>query len=236
MRTALIQMNSRTDTAENLAALEALVRDAHAEAAPELVVTPEYTSFLGGSRAALRAAAEPLPGGPSWQLGAALAAELGITLHLGSILEADGDRIYNTALIFGPDGTEHARYRKIHMLEVETASGRSYREADLLTAGTEIVTYPLGAWTVGVSICFDLRFGGLYGRLRDAGAEILTIPAAFNADTGRAHWEVLCRARAIETQSYVLAPGQTGTHPQPSGDRPCHGNSLIIDPWGEILA
>ncbi|MEM9048911.1 MAG: carbon-nitrogen hydrolase family protein [Pseudomonadota bacterium] len=236
MRAALIQHNARTDKAANLDALEALIRDAHGEAAPDLVVTPEYATFLGGSRADMRAAAETLPDGLSYRRLSGLAAELRIGLHIGSMLERDAHGLYNTAIAFGRDGRELARYRKIHLLEIQTRSGRLYREADLFSPGTETVTYQFSGRCVGISICFDIRFGGLYRRLVAQGAELLTIPAVFNDDTGRAHWEVLCRARAIETQCFVLAPGQIGTHPEPSGARISHGNSMIVDPWGEILA
>jgi len=236
MRAALIQLNARTDKAENLATLDRLIRDAATRARPDLIVTPEYSTFLGGSRADMWEAGEPLPQGEAYAMLAGLAKELSVGLHVGSLIERDGETLHNTAVIFGRDGEELARYRKIHMFDITTPSGHVFRESELVAPGREVVTYGFEGRTVGTSICYDIRFAELYLKLARMGAQIITIPAAFNYETGRAHWEVLCRARAIETQCYVLAPGQIGSHPEPAGERACNGDSMIVDPWGQVIA
>ena len=236
MRAALIQFNARTDKSENLATLDRLIRDAAARANPDLIVTPELSTFLGGSRQEILEAGEPFPQGEAYAMFAGLARELSIGLHVGSMIERAGDNLHNTAVIFDRSGEEIARYRKIHMFDIETPSGHVFKESSLFDPGRDIVTYEADGRTVGVSICYDIRFAELYLKLSGLGAQIITIPAAFTYETGRAHWEVLCRARAIETQCYVLAPGQIGLHPEPAGERACNGESMIVDPWGAVIA
>jgi nitrilase len=161
-----------------------------------------------------------------------------IVVHAGSMLEkiAGDDRLYNTTVVFGPNGQELARYRKIHMFDITTPDGISYRESASFKAGDEVVTYEAGGITFGCAICYDLRFPALFDALVRKGAEVIVLPSAFTLQTGKDHWEVLCRARAIETQTYVLAPGQTGEHVIPAGPRQTYGHSLIVDPWGHVIA
>lgn len=234
MRVSLIQMNSGADKAHNLDEAERLIRKVVAEERPGLVALPECFAHLGGGRAATQASGEDLAGGPTARRFSALATELGVTLHLGSQIERDGDRHYNTTVVFGPSGERLARYRKLHLFDVEVPGGQSYRESEKIDRGSEVVTYALDGVTVGCAICYDLRFPELFRALRDRGAQVIVLPSAFTLMTGKDHWEVLLRARAIETQCYVLAPAQWGAHD--GGTRHCWGHSLVADPWGAVIA
>ncbi|MBS1152363.1 MAG: carbon-nitrogen family hydrolase [Myxococcaceae bacterium] len=173
--------------------------------------------------------------GPTLSTLAALARELEVTLLGGSILEAGapGGRLYNTSVLFGPDGARLGVYRKIHLFDVEVGDGQTYRESAAVAPGTQVVvaTAPFGK--VGLSVCYDLRFPELYRQLAAEGATTLTVPAAFTLATGKDHWEVLLRARAIENQAYVLAPAQQGRHPK---DRMTWGHAMLVDPWGLVTA
>ncbi len=229
---AAVQMSSGPDKAANLATAERLVREA-AAAGAKLVVLPEVF-YWRGPRGAEREHAEPIPGPTSERL-SRLARELGIHLQAGSIGEAiEGDpRCYNTALLFSSGGELLARYRKIHLFDVEIPGQVSARESQARKAGEETVAVPTELGTVGLSVCYDLRFPELYRKLVRAGAKILCIPSAFTFPTGAAHWEPLVRARAIENQAYVIAPNQYGTSPNGYRD---YGNSMIVDPWGTVVA
>ncbi len=236
MHIALIQANTQLDKAANLAQLEQLITDAARTAGPDLIVTPELCTYLGGTREEMWAASEDLPQGEAYALFAGLAKSLGVGLHVGSLLERQGDDLYNAAVAFDRNGDEIARYRKMHLFDIETPAGHVFKESSKITAGQDVVTYPHGEHRVGMAICYDVRFAALFRALRAQGADIITVPAAFNAETGRAHWEVLLRARAIETQCYILAAAQIGPHPEPEGTRHCHGNSMVVDPWGQVIA
>ncbi len=239
MRVSVIQMNSRDDKAANLAAAEALVGEAVREDRPDLVVLPEVWVLMGGDAAAKWAAAEPLgEEGEAWRLMRDLARGHRILVHGGSILERDpaADRLYNTTVAFDRDGRELARYRKIHLFDITAPDGRDYRESATFARGREVVTYTAEGLRVGCSICYDLRFGELYRALVALGAELLPVPAAFTLQTGKDHWEVLLRARAIETQCWVAAAAQWGPHPAGREERWCWGHSLIVDPWGHVVA
>jgi deaminated glutathione amidase len=229
---AAVQMSSGAERAANLARGTALVRQA-AERGARLVVLPEVFAWRGprGDEAAV---AEALPG-PTSEALAALARELQIWLCAGSLLERvpDEPRAYNTSCLFDPRGTLVARYRKIHLFDVEIPGRVSVQESATRAAGTEVVAVPTELGTLGLSVCYDLRFPELYRRLVRAGAEILLVPSAFTFPTGAAHWEVLCRARAVENQCYLIAPDQTGTSPHGFAD---WGDSLIVDPWGRVVA
>ncbi len=229
---AAVQMSSGADRARNLARATALVREAAARGA-RLVVLPEVFAWRG-PRADEAAAAEPVPG-PTTTTLAALARELAIHLCAGSLLETvvGEPRPYNTSCLFDPTGALVSRYRKIHLFDVELPGRVSVRESDQRAPGMEVVTARTPLGTLGLSICYDLRFPELYRRLVDAGAEVLLMPSAFTFPTGAAHWEVLCRARAIESQCYLIAPDQTGMSPHGFAD---WGDSLIVDPWGRVLA
>jgi len=232
MRAAAVQLQSTTDTEANLASAERLVRAAAADGA-ELVVLPERLDIRGAA-ADYAAGAEPLDGRPvSWAR--ALARELGIDLVAGSVAERrEGrERVSNTSVHVGPDAAIRATYRKIHMFDVEVG-GVDYRESEHSEAADEIVlSETAGGLGLGLTICYDLRFPELYRILTLRGARIVTVPSNFTRITGEAHWEVLLRARAIENQVFVIAPGQ-GSRPGPEGDS--YGNSMIVDPWGEVLA
>ncbi len=229
-RVAAIQLQATPDKAENLARAGALVERA-AAAGAQLVVLPEKWTGVGGPEQ-LRAVAEPLGEGPAYAAMAGWARELGVAVVGGSITElrADGT-LANASIAFDAGGREAGVYRKIHMFDVE-AGGKVYRESAAEQAGEEIVTADLAGWRTGLTICYDLRFPELFRVLVDDGARLLTVPACFTVATGRDHWEVLLRARAIENQCYVIAAGQWG---EPGG-MPSYGRSLVIDPWGLVLA
>ncbi|WP_332303146.1 carbon-nitrogen hydrolase family protein [Rhizobium sp. GR12] len=234
MKVSLVQMNSQNDKALNLQTAAALIDNVVKNENPQLVVLPEYFAFLDDNPSAMHTSAETFPGGETWTFLSSMAAEHRITLHAGSIVEKAGEDFYNTSLVFGPDGQEIARYRKIHLFDVKTPEGIVYRESDSIRRGEDVVTYRVGDITVGCGICYDIRFPELFQRLRDLGAEIIVLPAAFTLSTGRDHWEILARARAIETQTYFLAVGQTGTHA--GGSKACYGHSMVINPWGHMIA
>lgn len=235
MRVCVVQMSSINDKAANLAQARTLVGEAVAEGRPDLVLLPEVWAFQGGTPEERLDAAETIPGGEAYRLLAELAAAHQVILHGGSFLERGEEKLYNTSVVFGPDGRELARYRKIHLFDVVTPDGRAYRESALIGRGEEVVVYEAGGVRVGCSICYDLRFGELYRRLAEAGAELLTVPAAFTLQTGKDHWEVLLRARAIETQCYVAAAAQVGAFPTGREVRHNWGHSMVVDPWGKVL-
>lgn len=234
MKVSLVQMNSQNDKSVNLQTAATLIDNVVKAESPQLVVLPEYFAFLDDNVSAMHASAETFPGGETWTFLSSMAAKHRITLHAGSIVEKDGEHFYNTSLVFGPDGQQIARYRKIHLFDVETPEGIVYRESDSIRRGEDVVTYRIGDLTVGCGICYDIRFPELFQRLRDRGADIIVLPAAFTLSTGKDHWEVLARARAIETQTYFLAVGQTGTYA--SGRKACYGHSIAINPWGHVIA
>jgi predicted amidohydrolase len=230
LRVAAVQLNSTAEKSRNLAAAERLVRDAAADGA-ELVALPEKWNLLAAGEGLL-SGAEPLDG-PSLGAAREWAAELGIHLLAGSISEQAGERAFNTSVLIGPGGEDLAVYRKIHMFDVDVG-GVAYRESEHEQPGTEIVTAaPAGLPDVGLSVCYDLRFPELFRILAVRGARLITVPSAFTATTGRDHWQVLLRARAIENQVFVLAPNQAGQAP-PHFDS--YGHSSIVDPWGAVLA
>jgi deaminated glutathione amidase len=239
MRAALVQLTSSDDPAENTAAAEALVREAAAGGA-ELVLTPEVSNLLSASRSHQQATLVPEAEDPMLARLGAVAAELGLWLLIGSLAlrtdDPDG-RLANRSLLIGPDGGIRARYDKIHMFDVDLDGGESYRESAAFRPGDRAVVAEAAGTTLGLSVCYDLRFPQLYRALAQAGALVLAVPAAFTVPTGRAHWEVLLRARAIETGCFVLAPAQCGRHPARRGpERRTWGHSLAVSPWGELLA
>ena len=231
MRIALVQMNSRDDKAENFEQAERLVGQAAAWGS-DLVVLPELWTYLG-PRKRHPEVAEEIPGETSEFL-SRLAGRYRFWLVGGSYLERveGAERFHNTSVVFDPDGEVVARYRKLHLFDVEV-DGKLYEESATVAPGAEAVVVPLGGVPVGLSICYDLRFPELYRRLAARGARLLTVPAAFTMETGKDHWEVLLRARAIENQAYVLAAAQCGTYPPGNA---CFGHSMIVDPWGVVVA
>ena len=229
---AAIQMRTGSDRAANLARAEALVREAATRGA-RLVVLPEVFAWRGPA-AGEATVAEPVPGPTTARLGA-LAKELGLWLVAGSLHEraAGEPRVFNTSCLFDPRGEILVRYRKIHLFDVDLPGRVAVQESATRAPGGEVVTAPTDVGTLGLSICYDLRFPELYRRLARAGAEVLLVPSAFTFPTGAAHWEVLVRARAIENQCWVVAADQAGTSPQGFAD---WGDSMIVDPWGRVLA
>jgi predicted amidohydrolase len=234
MKVALIQMNSQGDKGANLAPAKRLIEQAVAEERPDLVALPEVWTLLSEDAAAKRAAAEPLPGGEAYGLLQELAARHRVVLHGGSLIERDGEALYNTTVVFGPDGAELARYRKLHLFDIVTPDGREYRESATFTGGARVVCFDALGTRIGLSICYDLRFPELYVQLAKEGAKVILVPSAFTLQTGKDHWEVLLRARAIETQTYVLAPAQWGRFA--GGARATYGHTLVADPWGHVIA
>ena len=232
MRVAAVQLNSTNDKDRNLETARRLVREA-AAAGAELVALPEKWNLLAPP-AELEAGAEELDGGVSTEAARGWAREHGIHVLAGSIGErvAGADRLFNTSALIDPSGGLIAVYRKIHMFDVEVG-GVTYRESEAEQPGDEIVTAAAGAVEVGLTVCYDLRFPELYRILAVRGARLITVPSAFTLATGRDHWEVLLRARAIENQAFVLAPNQVGEAPP---HYVSYGRSMIVDPWGVVLA
>jgi deaminated glutathione amidase len=231
MRVAAIQLNSTEDKSRNLAIAEPLLRDAAADGC-ELIVLPEKWNVLG-SPADLHAGAEPVPGATTEWAGE-LCRELGVWLVAGSIVErVEGeDKLRNTSVLISPEGETSATYRKIHMFDVEVG-GITYRESDAEAPGDEVVVADADGIELGMAVCYDLRFAELFRIMAVRGARVFSLPSAFTVPTGRAHWEVLVRARAIENQAFVIAAGQVGKHPP---DHESYGHSMIVDPWGVVLA
>lgn len=234
MKVALVQMNSQQDKAANLREARRLIEAAVAAEHPDLIVLPEYWACLAATPAEFHASAETFPDGDACSLIREMAVTHGVVVHAGSIVERAGNSYYNTTLVVGRDGAEIARYRKMHLFDVEVPGGLTYKESATISRGEDVVTYQVDGWTVGCSICYDLRFPELFQALRDKGAEIIVLPAAFTLQTGKDHWELFARARAAETQTWFLATGQVGTHA--GGARACWGHSMVIDPWGAIVA
>ena len=230
---ACVQLCSSTDVEENIETVERLVREA-VRAGADYVQTPEMTNIVERKRASLGAAIRSEQDDPAVKRFGALAAELGIVLHIGSLaLKAPDGRIANRALIFGRNGRVLARYDKIHLFDVDLPNGESWRESAVYHPGDRAVVVELPWLKLGVSICYDIRFPHLYRAHAHAGAAALTVPAAFTRQTGEAHWHVLQRARAIENGAFVISAAQAGHH---ADGRETFGHSIIVSPWGEVLA
>jgi deaminated glutathione amidase len=239
MRAALVQLNVNDDPATNLAVTVAHVRQA-AAAGAGFILTPELTNGLSSSRAHQRSVFRHEENDPTLAALRDEAKAAGVWLLIGSlgVLTHDADgRFANRSFLIGPDGAIVARYDKIHMFDVNVSATEAYRESEGYRPGTRAVLAETPFAKVGMTVCYDVRFPALYRRLAQAGAEIITVPAAFNHITGAAHWEVLLRARAIETGCFILAPAQTGFHAEAHGKgRRTHGHALAVAPWGEVLA
>lgn len=243
MRVSVIQMNQGSDKPANLAQAERLIGAAVEADRPGLVTLPETWTNLGGGREARMAAAEVLPpegsgepGGAAFELLRGLARRHGIHVHGGSLVEKGGEKLFNTTLVFDPDGREIARYRKIHLFDITGPDGTGYRESALYGAGDRLVTFTAGGITFGCTICYDMRFAEEYVALRRAGAEAILVPSNFTLQTGKDHWEVLLRARAIETQCWILAAASWGQYEERGAIRSVYGHSLVADPWGHVVA
>ncbi len=231
LRAACIQLNSRDDVAANVRAATDLIERAVAAGA-RLIVLPETWNYKG-SLSGIHSAGETIDG-PSTTRMKELAALHGVFILAGSFYERSDrrGRLFNTSVLFGPSGERLAEYRKLHLFDA-VSDTVVYRESDVLRAGDEIVVAEVDGVPLGLSICYDLRFPELYVQLALRGARILAVPAAFTAFTGAAHWHVLLRARAVETGCFVLAADQAGFH---TATNECFGHSLIVDPWGRVLA
>jgi predicted amidohydrolase len=232
-RAACVQLRSSNEVEENIETVERLVREAAGEGAA-YVQTPEMTNIVERRREALEAKIRPEAEDPAVRRFSALAAELGIVLHVGSLaLRAADGKIANRAIVFGRDGAVLARYDKIHLFDVDLPNGESWRESAIYHPGDRAVVADLPWLRLGVAICYDVRFPQLFRAHAHAGAAALSAPAAFTRQTGEAHWHVLQRARAIENGAFVISAAQAGHH---ADGRETYGHSLIVGPWGEILA
>lgn len=239
MRVGLLQLNVGDDPISNLKQTLVQVREAAAGGA-EFVLTPECTNCLSANRGHQRAVFHSETDDPTLAALRAEALSLSVWLLIGSIgLKTDDadQRFANRSFLISPTGDVVARYDKIHMFDVNVSDTEVYRESAGYRPGQDAVMADTAIGKIGMTVCYDLRFAHLYRRLAQAGAQILTVPAAFNHITGAAHWEVLLRARAIETGCFVLAPAQTGFHPERAGKgRNTHGHSLVVAPWGDVVA
>lgn len=233
LRVALVQMCAGRDVARNVADASTFIREAAGRGA-QYVQTPEITTLMETERQRLFAAVAPEEGNAAVAAFSKLALDLGIWLHIGSMAVRVGDdKLANRSLLFAPDGAIAGRFDKIHMFDVSLPNGETYRESKNYRPGSEAMIVPLPWADLGMTICYDLRFPHLYRRLAQAGAQILAIPSSFTVKTGEAHWHVLMRARAIENGCFVLAAAQSGRH---EAGRDTYGHSLVVSPWGEVLA
>ncbi|HVB73485.1 MAG TPA: carbon-nitrogen hydrolase family protein [Ktedonobacteraceae bacterium] len=233
LKTAVVQLNSRDNPAENLSKVE-LFLDRAADMGAEFAALPEFWSYLG-PYSGFDAAAQTIPG-PFIERLQEKARRYRMIVHGGSIIERHPQlpgKFYNTSTLINRDGEIAARYRKIHLFDVNLANGEKHYESDRVVPGNDIVTAEIDGITFGLTICYDLRFPELYRLLALRGAQVLLVPAGFTLHTGRDHWEVLLRARAIENLCYVVAPAHVGSYPP---NRQCFGRSMIVDPWGLVLA
>ena len=245
MRVSVIQMNPGSDKQENIRQASRLIGEAVDADRPDIVSLPEVWTCLGGTRAGKFEQAEELPptgsnavGGPAYEFLRGVARSQRIHVHGGSMGEKGGDRLFNTTVVFGPEGQELARYRKIHLFDITAPDGTGFKESATYAGGDEIVTYQAGGMKIGCAICYDLRFPEMFLALRRAGAELIFLPSNFAMQTGKDHWDVLIRARAIDSQCWIAAPATTGKYSADgAGDvRWAYGHSLLCDPWGHVIA
>ncbi|HEX5326824.1 MAG TPA: carbon-nitrogen hydrolase family protein [Acetobacteraceae bacterium] len=245
MRLSVVQMNPGADKAANIDQARRLIGEAVSNDRPDLVSLPEMWTCLGGTRAGKFEQAEHLPepgsnqpGGPAYEFLREVARGENIHVHGGSMAEKAGDKLFNTTVVFGPDGAEIARYRKIHLFDIVTPDGTGYRESNTYGSGDQVVTCEADGMKLGLAVCYDVRFPELFLALRRAGAEVVFLPSAFTLQTGKDHWETLIRARAIETQCWMAAAATWGRHLDGAREEPrlTYGHSLICDPWGHVVA
>lgn len=225
------QLNSGGDRAANLRSAERAVLEL-AQRGATLIVLPEHFDYIGPDELKRRHA-EPLDNASWLPRIRELSRQLGVYIHIGSFLEKAEERIYNTAVVIDPGGEVIATYRKIHLFDVDIPGGMTYRESNVISPGMEIVTFAIGDFVFGLATCYDLRFPELFRRLTSQGANVLLVPAAFTLQTGRDHWEILLRARAIENLCWVAAAGQWGAAPP---EHLLFGRSMIVNPWGVVVA
>lgn len=231
MKIGLVQMNSQSDKKLNLARAEEMIQDLSGEGV-RLIMLPEYFNFIGPEKYWAENA-EPLQTSNSLARIQSKAIEHGVYIHCGSIMERDGEKVYNTGVVFNPEGEIVAQYRKIHLFDVEIPGGRKYLESEIITPGNQIVTFTVEDITFGMATCYDLRFPELFRKLVEKGAQVFLLPAAFTTMTGKDHWELLLRARAVENLCWVAAADQFGACPP---NHMSYGRSMVIDPWGLVVA
>lgn len=232
-RTACVQLCSSDDISENVTVASKLVRQAKAEGA-DFIATPENTTLMAPDGGAKLERSYPEDRDPALPVFTSLAKELGVWLLIGSLaIKVSENKTANRSYLLGPDGMIVARYDKIHLFDVDLASGETYRESNTVAGGTKAVLADLPWGRIGLTICYDLRFSSLYRALAKCGASVIVVPSAFTETTGAAHWHILLRSRAIENGCFVIAPAQGGTH---ANGRKTFGHSLIVAPWGEVLA
>lgn len=236
MKAAAIQMNVGSDKQANIRKARQLIDRACDEYDLDLIVLPECFTFFGGARDEQRASAELCPGGESYAMLKESAQRHGVFVHGGSLNELAGNSVHNTTIVFNRSGEEVARYRKIHMFSITAPDGTVFDEKWLYTPGSQLAVYDLDGVGVGCTICYDLRFPELFQALVREGAQIIAVPSAFTLQTGKEHWEVLLRARAIETQCYILAATQEGPYVEDGQTHYTYGHSLIAEPWGTVVA
>lgn len=231
---ACVQMTTACDPHENMRVIDARLRQAAARGA-ELIALPETCVFMERGRKAMQARLTPQRDNPYLKQIAALTAELGVHVLIGSMVLAsdETDKAVNRSILLAPEGHVAAHYDKIHMFDVKLASGETHAESASYQPGEKLAVAAIGDAKLGLSICYDVRFSTLYRRLAEAGANIIAVPSAFTRPTGKAHWHILLRARAIETGCFIIAPAQVGAH---ENGRETYGHSLIVDPWGQVLA
>ncbi|MBA2653471.1 MAG: carbon-nitrogen hydrolase family protein [Gammaproteobacteria bacterium] len=236
MKVAIIQLNSQNDKESNLSQAEKWIEQACETNKPDLIALPEMFHFMGGTIEQKKAAAEDISGkSEAVALLMRLALKYKVFIHSGSICEYFSGKYYNTTCVINSQGKLIGHYRKINLFKFTTQNDQ-YDEASFLTPGDKVVTYQIGTTTIGCAICFDLRFGNLFQELIKKKVDVIVVPSAFTYETGKAHWEILCRSRAMETQTYLIAPAQTGNHRVNNQTRDCWGHSLAADGWGNIIA
>lgn len=233
IKVACVQMNSGPVVKDNLVQAEQLIREAASHGA-EFILTPENTDQICFPMSKKLEVVKTFEEHMAVPFFAALAKELGVILLIGSIaVKRECGKVSNQSLLYNASGELVARYNKIHLFDAVLSEGESYRESSITEPGTCAIVREMGKFKLGLSICYDLRFAQLYRDMAKQGANIITVPAAYTVPTGRMHWEVLLRARAIETGAFILAPGQTGTH---EGGRTTWGHTMMVNPWGEVIS
>lgn len=235
MKISAIQLNATNNKKENLEIAEQLIVKTYHDDKPDLIALPEMFHFMGTLHDKKEIAEKINESSETVSLLKRLSRTLKVAIHGGSICEFDQSNYYNTSLVFDSDGKLIAKYRKINLFSFKSTSQLQYDEKKLFQPGTQIISYTLNNIKIGCAICFDLRFPLLFQELATHNVKIIIVPSVFTYETGQAHWEVLCRARAIETQSFLVAPAQTGSYDDSGIKKISWGHSMIVDPWGTIL-
>lgn len=230
MRVGLVQMNTQSDKAKNIDCSVKMIKQL-VKKGIDLIVLPEFFNFLG-PESEMAKQGETLKNSPTLERMAGEAQRHGVYLHIGSFLEKESDKLYNTGVVFNPEGEIIASYRKIHLFDVEIPGGRRYLESEIITAGQEVSTFEIKGVTFGMATCYDLRFPELFRRLMELGSQVILLPAAFTMETGRDHWELLLRARAVENLCWVVGVNQHGRFPP---NHNSYGRSMVVDPWGIVV-